>query len=406
MAIFLVRHGRAADSIEALDPGLGPEGLRQAEAAGELLAGSRARRLVVSPLRRTRETAAPIARALGVEPEIRAEVAEVFDPSVAAGARRASIGPLLRGRWSEQPHELQAWRQRVLEAVVGIASGPGDAVVVSHLVAIGAVLGAAVGEDLVRPMAIPNASVARIDVVDGALTLLATPSVEHLPRELRGDPAHSPELAGIGLGPGLVRAALAAPAELVRRLPAPASARPAGVVVPVTFDGAPSVLVVQRSARLRDHPGELGFPGGKLEPGDADLGAAAWREAEEELGIGASCLERLGTLLPVPVITGRFVIHPFVAALRAPAPLVPSGEIERVLSVPLLPLISGEQRYQAVRIEAGAARTLPHFRLGDRVLYGASAVILYELLERVAAALGRSLPEPELETELPWGSRY
>lgn len=186
------------------------------------------------------------------------------------------------------------------------------------------------------------------------------------------------------------------------------SARPAGVVVPLQFSPSPSVILVLRGAHLDDHAGEVGFPGGKPEPGDADLQATALRELSEEVGVGADEVAVLGRLGAVPVITGRYLIHPFVAALGEGAvPRVASAEIARVLTLPLEPLLSGELPYHAVEGTFRGERVLaPHFPLDGCVLYGASAYIVYDLLARVASRLGRELPAPILDTDPPWGDRY
>ena len=118
MTIYLVRHGLAASGVDDLDPGLAALGLAQARAAAEALRLHGARRLVVSPLRRTRETAEPIANALGLAPEIRNEVAEVFHPSMPSGERQAMIGPFMAGRWADQPEVLRQWRARVVLALL------------------------------------------------------------------------------------------------------------------------------------------------------------------------------------------------------------------------------------------------------------------------------------------------
>jgi 8-oxo-dGTP pyrophosphatase MutT (NUDIX family) len=188
-------------------------------------------------------------------------------------------------------------------------------------------------------------------------------------------------------------------------------ARPAGVVLPIELAPEPRALFVLRSAHLKDHAGEVGFPGGKPEPFDVDLQATALRELSEEIGIGADDVEWCGHLTPRPVITGRYLIHPFVAVVREGArPTVLSPEIERVLSLPLLPLITGELPFYAVRDHPLRRWPyVPHFRLGARepsVLYGASAYIFYELLLRLAQELSVVLADPILEDVPPWGDRY
>lgn len=147
--VTLVRHGEASAGWDGdADPGLSDLGRSQAERAADALRPLAGCDLVVSPLRRTRETALPVAEALGVAPRIEPLVGEVVAP-----ARHASLdarGPWLRGfmsgGWDGADAELLAWRQGVLDA---LRSLPADAVVVTHFVAINVAVGAATGDDRV-----------------------------------------------------------------------------------------------------------------------------------------------------------------------------------------------------------------------------------------------------------------
>jgi broad specificity phosphatase PhoE len=181
MTIYLVRHGRAEAGVEHPDPGLDDVGRSQAERAAAALKKTGAKRLICSPLRRARETAAPIAEALGVSPEIRDEVSEVFDPSLEVGARRDMLIPLLSGRWSEQIEPLRRWRDRVIAALVAL--GGEKVVVVSHFVAISAAIGASTEDDRVSPCALANASITTMEVVSGKLHLRRPGEVSHLSRD-------------------------------------------------------------------------------------------------------------------------------------------------------------------------------------------------------------------------------
>jgi broad specificity phosphatase PhoE len=188
MTLYLVRHGRAAAGVEDLDPGLDDVGRKQAEAAAAALFAVNATHLVTSPLRRTRETALPIGRALGLEPEARQEVAEVFDPAMPIDARRTMIGPFMAGKWSEQPAYLRAWRERVvdtlLELGLAVSAANRDLVVVSHYIAISVAIGEATGEDLVVPVPMANASITTLRVGHGGFELLEAASTSHLPPDL------------------------------------------------------------------------------------------------------------------------------------------------------------------------------------------------------------------------------
>jgi len=204
---------------------------------------------------------------------------------------------------------------------------------------------------------------------------------------------------------GLVRAALRRPGPARFPLHTLEGAAPAAVVLALRFAPA-RLLVVERAPHLHDHAGELGFPGGKPDPTDADLRATAARELSEECAV--SGVDWLGELEPCPVITGRFLIHPFVAALPAgAAPRAASGELARVHDLLLEPLLDGSRRYGASRGQwRGVQLVTPDFDLGGATLYGASASIALDLLRRIAAELGAALPEPVMHDRPAWGNRY
>ncbi len=184
MTIYLIRHGLALAGAEDLDPGLAPLGHEQAAATAKALAALNPGRLIVSPLRRTRETAEPIARALALEPEIRAEVAEVFDPAMPAEDRRSMIGPFMAGLWREQTEHLRDWRKRVVDTVLvaGLAAAAANhhLVIVSHYIAIGVIIGEATDDDRVVPQPMANASITTVNVGHGGFTLLEAASTAHL----------------------------------------------------------------------------------------------------------------------------------------------------------------------------------------------------------------------------------
>lgn len=185
-------------------------------------------------------------------------------------------------------------------------------------------------------------------------------------------------------------------------------ARPAAVVVPVALSPSPVIYLALRGDHLADHAGEIAFPGGKMDSGDASLRATAAREMREEVGLREGDVEWIGELSPMPVITGRYVIHPFVGLLaEGVVPRVTSGEFAEVLTLPIEPYLTGELRARGMSVAwRGAHVMAPHFAIGARVLYGATAYITYELLTRLAETLGRPLPPLDLVNEAPWGDRY
>jgi 8-oxo-dGTP pyrophosphatase MutT (NUDIX family) len=202
---------------------------------------------------------------------------------------------------------------------------------------------------------------------------------------------------------GLLRRALARPRASGRHALA-SGVRPAAVAVPVVVDPDPAVLFVERAAHLREHAGEVGFPGGKPESSDQDLLATALRETEEEVGLSQALLQPLGTLSPCPVRHMRYLIHPFVVVVSADAiPVAASEEVARVLRLPLEPLLDGSRRVRATPVrwggEPGLAR---HLDLDGALLWGATAAIFFELLDVLAEELELRLPAPELVLEPPW----
>ena len=185
MTLYLVRHGRAQAGVENLDPGLDELGHQQAAAVADALAGKALGRLVVSPMRRTVATMAPLAARTGILPEVREEVSEVFDPRMPSDQRSAMIGPFMQGVWATQPEELKAWRRRVVETVLDLglkaSAATTDLVVVSHYIAICVIIGEATDDDHVVPVSVANASVSSFEIVEGRFHLLSAGNTDHLP---------------------------------------------------------------------------------------------------------------------------------------------------------------------------------------------------------------------------------
>ena len=175
--IHMIRHGRPASTWGDADqdPGLDATGAEQARAVAETLlalpADERPTRVVSSPLRRCRETAQPLADALGVAVEIDPRVGEIPTPAaLAAEARPGWLRQAFQGRWSEIQGDLDyvAWTREVAQ---GVASHPGAAVF-SHFVALNAAVSAATGGEAVAAFRPDHVSVTVFDLVDGALILV------------------------------------------------------------------------------------------------------------------------------------------------------------------------------------------------------------------------------------------
>ncbi|MGR4866812.1 histidine phosphatase family protein [Caulobacter sp. LARHSG274] len=176
--IYMIRHGRPASSWggEDHDPGLDAVGAEQARAVADLLlalsAAARPSRVVSSPLRRCRETAQPLAEALGVGIEIDPRVGEIPTPiALAPEERPAWLRAAFEGRWRDIRGDLDyaAWVQTVAQ---GVAAHPGAAVF-SHFVALNAAVSAATGGEQVAAFRPDHVSVTVFDMVDGDLILVA-----------------------------------------------------------------------------------------------------------------------------------------------------------------------------------------------------------------------------------------
>ncbi len=163
--LLLVRHARPTANWDSHpDSGLDPTGRSQAEALAADLGEGPPRPLVVSPLRRTRETAAPLAARWGIEPDVRPEVGEIPSPTEDPTARGAWLREILAGTWAGVGPEITHWREQVLAALGGLADGT---VVVSHFVAINAAVGHATGTDHIISFSPDHCSRTELEVAAG-----------------------------------------------------------------------------------------------------------------------------------------------------------------------------------------------------------------------------------------------
>lgn len=188
--LVLVRHGKAAAGWgEVPDPGLDDTGRAQAEALADALAPGRPQPVVVSPLRRTRETAAPLEARWGVRARVEPGVGEIARPATARTDSPAWLAEVMASRWGELGPELAAWRRRVVDALLALGE---PAVVVTHFVAINVAVGEATGDDRVACFSPANCSRTAVEVVDGRLVLVelgaeapTVPLAGQLPAEAR-----------------------------------------------------------------------------------------------------------------------------------------------------------------------------------------------------------------------------
>lgn len=169
-------------------------------------------------------------------------------------------------------------------------------------------------------------------------------------------------------------------------LPVAAHPRPAAVLIGVIPRPAGAgVLLTRRTERLRHHAGQVSFPGGGIDPLDASPAQAALREANEEIGLPAGQARPLGYLDPYLTVTGYRVLPVLAIVETGFSPLANPAEVADVFEVPL-DLLLDPRRLEAVEISfAGRARHVLQYRYAAHRIWGATASILYNLRERLAA---------------------
>jgi len=170
--LYLVRHGQPlARYDEDHDPGLDDVGRAQAEVVAGALAARGPLPIISSPLRRTRETAAPLEARWRTSAVVEPAVGEVRAPSDDLAERSAWLVEILRGnkRWSELDEERRSWRDGVLAALLALDA---DTVVVTHFIAINAAVGSATGDDHVIVFRPDNCSSTVLESDGTALTVV------------------------------------------------------------------------------------------------------------------------------------------------------------------------------------------------------------------------------------------
>jgi 8-oxo-dGTP pyrophosphatase MutT (NUDIX family) len=165
---------------------------------------------------------------------------------------------------------------------------------------------------------------------------------------------------------------------------------PAAVLVPLyeARDGELRVVLTRRRADLRRHAGEISFPGGRRDPEDATLRDTALRETEEEIGLERAGVKVVGALERTSTFVTNYAIHPFVGLLQGERLWQASEiEVDAVLEPTLEEVRAGRTRTQLER--RGIAFETDAYVFDGQLVWGATARILEELLERIGPLLDR-----------------
>lgn len=176
--------------------------------------------------------------------------------------------------------------------------------------------------------------------------------------------------------------------------PQPANSVPAAVLVGLWCDCAePGIILTRRASHLRDHPGQVSFPGGCLEAADNSPEAGALREAHEEIGLQARDVELLGRMAPYRTGTG-FLIEPVIGTLRTSGiwePTPQPDEVAEVFVFPLERLLDPDERDEIEIAVSGQMLRFPAFHFEGRLIWGATAGILWQLADLITdtAVVGR-----------------
>ena len=153
--------------------------------------------------------------------------------------------------------------------------------------------------------------------------------------------------------------------------------RPSAVLIPIVErrEGL-TVLLTERAAHLKHHPGQISFPGGQMERGDRDLQETALRETREEIGVGPEHVAVAGYLAPLPTVSG-YVVTPVVGLVTADIGLcIDEREVAEAFEVPLDFLLDSANQEHSLRRYEGIDIPVITYYYQARKIWGATAAMI------------------------------
>lgn len=163
-------------------------------------------------------------------------------------------------------------------------------------------------------------------------------------------------------------------------------AKPSSVVLLVFPEQLqPKMVLIERNTYRGVHSGQMGLPGGKVDINDEGLEHTALRELKEELGIEREKIQIVGKLTPLYIPVSKFMVHPFVGLLKESPQFKPDPrELAGYITIHPSELIDARnQKLSKVNLGEGLSKTVPSYHLGDKVIWGATAMILGEFSELI-----------------------
>lgn len=164
-------------------------------------------------------------------------------------------------------------------------------------------------------------------------------------------------------------------------LPSPSlQVRFAAVMIIIHFKNrSPYVILIKRTNLVKNHAGEISFPGGNFIENDVNMLETAVREIGEELGISIKKEQVIGHLNAVKTLTSRYIIYPYVALIdRIPEITDINYEVEKIIDVPLIPLLKSREN-DLKHQQQFTISQLPRFTYKNEIIWGATARILDQL---------------------------